>query len=55
MLVETFEDTEEAEIEELRAQLLKPTLLFAYRNLVGDIDEGKLNFGYKKDRLLSKI
>merc|ERR1719471_1276279 len=39
MLVETVENTEETEIEDLKAQLLKPTLLFAYRNLGGDIDE----------------
>ena len=41
MLVETVENTEETEIEDLKAQLFKPTLLFAYRNLGGDIDEGK--------------
>ena len=45
MLVETVENTEETEIEDLKAQLLKPTLLFAYRNLGGDIDEGKICFG----------
>ena len=47
MLVETVENTEETEIEDLKAQLLKPTLLFAYRNLGGDIDEGKICFGNK--------
>ena len=49
MLVETFENNEEAEIEDLRAQLSKPTLLFAYRNVGGDIDEGKKqNYGKRE-------
>ena len=47
MLLETVENIEETELEDLKAQLLKPTLLFAYRNLGGDIDEGKNGFKNK--------
>ena len=39
------EELEGEELEELKAQLAKPVLVFAFRNLDGDIDEGEI-FNY---------
>ena len=36
------EELEGEELEELKAQLAKPVLVFAFRNLDGDIDEGEM-------------
>ena len=36
------EELEGEELEELKAQLAKPVLVFAFRNLDGDIDEGEI-------------
>ena len=35
-------EMEEGLAEELRAQLLKPTLLFAFRHITGNIDPGEM-------------
>ena len=41
LLVTDAGEMEEGLAEELRAQLLKPTLLFAFRNITGTIDQGE--------------
>ena len=40
LLLEDRGELEEAEAEDLRAQLSKPTLLFVFRNVSGDINKG---------------
>ena len=45
-LVEDFPETEETDLEEMRAQLTAgPVEVFAYRNMAGDIDEGEKSGG----------
>ena len=40
LLLEDRGELEEAEAEDLRSQLSKPTLLFVFRNVSGDINKG---------------
>ena len=40
LLLEDRGELEEAEAEDLRSQLSKPTLLFVFRNISGDINKG---------------
>ena len=42
LLVTDAGEMEEGLAEELRTQLSKPTLLFAFRNVSGSIDPGKI-------------
>ena len=45
-LVEDLPETEETDLEEMRAQLTAgPVEVFAYRNMAGDIDEGEKSGG----------
>ena len=47
LLLEDRGELEEAEAEDLRAQLSKPTLLFVFRNVSGDINKGSYHDAYE--------
>ena len=48
MLINEVQNVEENVLEELKAQLIKPTLMFAFRNITGHIDEGRNTKGRRQ-------
>ena len=54
LLVTDAGEMEEDLAEELRTQLSKPTLLFAFRNITGTIDPGEVVISFCTDRSSKK-